>query len=519
MVRTIKEESVGALVDLARSASEDPPTRVLEIVASTIQRAAGYKTVVLNVFRPEWDDFQTTMVIGEDKSRDVLMGAAVPREIISRLLTEADDRATQVYFFREGNAQTWSEIHSIYIPDLPDPSTPEHWNADDALLVMLRDSAGRPLGFLSMDEPLSGLRPKEGDLNLLQVICAFAEQALRAARRADDAETDNRLQAELSAISPVISACESLEELNSVVLDVIVGHFGFRRAAIYRRTDEDLAPESVQGWDSAAPPPIPGAWPRIAGVVGNDSSGDSVIAAERLFGTGSPAASSTCNGRGPLAWSDHCLVLAWRDERRDGGRVVLLQDPADRLRPTRERQRTIQLLIDLAASVAGGIEQRVALDRLASYDVLTGVRNRRGLETLIANQPRVALLLCDLDHFKAVNDEYGHDVGDLVLADFGALLRDCTRAGDVPIRLGGEEFCLVLPNTDQEAACAVAERLRTTAESRLTRLVPAGVTASIGIAIGATEVTDARSLLRSADAALYRAKRAGRNRVVIADES
>jgi diguanylate cyclase (GGDEF)-like protein len=503
-----------ALVELARSASEDAPSRVLEVVASTIQRTAGYKTVVLNVFRPEWDHFETVQVIGDQKSRDALLGMTEPRETILRLLTEADDRAKQVYFFKEGLAAAWDDVTSVYVPDLPEPTSPEQWNPNDALLAMLRDSAGRPLGFLSIDEPLSGLRPKQADLNLLQIICAFAEQALRAARRAADAETDNRLQAEMTAISPMISACATLDELDSVVLDVIIHHFGFARAAIYQRVADDLVVNLCSGWGPDGAPSLPGGWSRIAEMADQPSQ-DRVIAATRLFGDGSPAAQSSFNGRGPLAWSDHCLILPWRDEPREQSGVVVLQDPSDRLRPLRERQSTIQLLVDLAASVAGGIAQREALARLASHDALTGVRNRRGLEGLIAERSEVSVLLCDLDHFKSINDAFGHDIGDEVLAAFGGLLRDCSADDDVPLRLGGEEFCIVLGHADASAAAAIAERLRAATELELSTIVGRSVTVSIGIAIGTADAFDARSLLRSADRALYEAKRSGRNRVFL----
>jgi len=165
------------------------------------------------------------------------------------------------------------------------------------------------------------------------------------------------------------------------------------------------------------------------------------------------------------------------------------------------------------------------LDRLARTDVLTGLPNRRAiLEALhwqIAYARRAHLpltvVLCDLDHFKSINDVHGHEGGDLALKAFSRALRTVKRETDLAGRWGGEEFLLVLPNTDLAGAAVFCERLH----QRLQTLdVPmpgdgtAAVRASMGVArVWTTEGEDAA--IRRADAALYRAKESGRNRVVI----
>jgi len=124
--------------------------------------------------------------------------------------------------------------------------------------------------------------------------------------------------------------------------------------------------------------------------------------------------------------------------------------------------------------------------------------------------------VCDLDHFKRVNDQYGHEVGDAVLARFGELLRELARDSDVPVRLGGEEFCMILPQTDEAGAAAAAERLRTETGRRMRELVPEGITVSIGVAVTSRGVLDARGLLAAADRGLHAAKQAARDRSVSA---
>jgi diguanylate cyclase (GGDEF)-like protein len=131
----------------------------------------------------------------------------------------------------------------------------------------------------------------------------------------------------------------------------------------------------------------------------------------------------------------------------------------------------------------------------------------------------VTVLMMDIDHFKLVNDTWGHAVGDQVLKAIGQVLRDSCRVYDVPGRYGGEEFCVVLPETPMGNSPAVAERIRTRVESSAVAIddLSIHVTASIGIAgieAGAADaVQTANALIDRADRALYVAKHRGRNRV------
>ncbi len=128
------------------------------------------------------------------------------------------------------------------------------------------------------------------------------------------------------------------------------------------------------------------------------------------------------------------------------------------------------------------------------------------------------MLFIDIDHFKDINDSLGHAVGDSVLQRVGRALRDRLRRGDLLARYGGEEFVALLPDTDLDAATRVAEVLRRRIEtidySSLTGALPVRV--SIGVAQFSEELMSAGSLVSAADAAMYEAKRQGRNRVVAA---
>jgi diguanylate cyclase (GGDEF)-like protein len=131
----------------------------------------------------------------------------------------------------------------------------------------------------------------------------------------------------------------------------------------------------------------------------------------------------------------------------------------------------------------------------------------------------VAIVLVDVDHFKRVNDSYGHETGDLVLQHVSAVLHEGARTVDVVARLGGEEFVLLLPSTPVEGARDVAERLRTLLESKPAALndgTALAVTASFGVAAYPAPVAQRDRLVPAADAALYAAKRDGRNCVRLA---
>ena len=164
---------------------------------------------------------------------------------------------------------------------------------------------------------------------------------------------------------------------------------------------------------------------------------------------------------------------------------------------------------------------------LATTDFLTGLPNRREfMLRLNGEQARLhrdiggcaAVLLLDLDHFKRVNDEYGHAAGDAVLRHLATLIRDCQRKVDMPGRVGGEEFAILLPGTDLDAAGVFAERLRQRIADSPVPLDGGRsivVTASIGIAAMCGSDAAGEAALSRADQALYRAKRGGRNRVEV----
>ena len=221
------------------------------------------------------------------------------------------------------------------------------------------------------------------------------------------------------------------------------------------------------------------------------------------------------------------LGLRLHDPAAEGEAVAALV-VARRDRPFGDDERGLfGYLVNQASVALTNVELHDRLRTQATTDELTGLANhRRFQETLVheiehahrAGTP-LALLMLDIDNFKAVNDTHGHQQGDAVLREVARILRRTCRAIDQPARYGGEELAVILPATDLSGAHTLAERIRRALHAHAIPLEDGArlsVTASIGIAELERDGQDAPSLIALADAALYEAKRAGKNRTVLA---
>jgi two-component system, cell cycle response regulator len=180
--------------------------------------------------------------------------------------------------------------------------------------------------------------------------------------------------------------------------------------------------------------------------------------------------------------------------------------------------------VSMAAPILANLRNLQVAQARASTDELTGLPNNRSiqhnLKRMVAKAGRELTPLCalmlDLDHFKDINDRYGHGVGDEVLAAVGQVLLNTVRGEDFAGRAGGEEFILLLPNTDEEGGRVVAENIRRGVSEILVPGMDGSVTASVGLAVFPRDAADSDSLVRMADRALYAAKGSGRDRVTVA---
>ena len=262
---------------------------------------------------------------------------------------------------------------------------------------------------------------------------------------------------------------------------------------------------------------------------------------ERPWGPGSVIAEAISSGTTQLLERLDADVDAWLSAELPGAREVVVvplqsgggvegvlafeherRNVLQRLFAPGVERRMVSTAEQAAAHAALAISRATLLQqtqRAAQTDGLTGLANRRtfdaalaaGIERGSADGSGCAVALVDLDHFKSVNDTHGHLVGDAVLVALAGCLQTTVRSGDLPARYGGEEFAVIMPGTTAQDAVVVAERLRAAVEAMD---APVPVTASIGVAAAPAQGTASADLLAAADAALYEAKSAGRNRVI-----
>jgi diguanylate cyclase (GGDEF)-like protein len=218
-----------------------------------------------------------------------------------------------------------------------------------------------------------------------------------------------------------------------------------------------------------------------------------------------------------------CLPLVAQGET-----LGLLHVCSTGARSVEERRHFLQTVAENLAMGLASVKLREALRHEAIRDPLTGLYNRRFMDETLERELRVAaragrplaLVMIDIDHFKRLNDTYGHAVGDTVLKQVATSISARVRASDLVCRFGGEEIVVILPDTALDAATLVAEALRTAVrELALTDGTgPIGPsTVSLGVAAFPQHGATAAALMRAADAALYQAKRQGRDRVVAAE--
>ena len=209
---------------------------------------------------------------------------------------------------------------------------------------------------------------------------------------------------------------------------------------------------------------------------------------------------------------------------KDGHRVPVRVYVRPLRTPTGEIAGAVQSFVDITDKIAA-LEQVKRLQDLAYLDTLTGLANRRFLEqTLEARLNEVSrygwtlgVIMMDIDHFKAINDTYGHKAGDRVLQMVARTLRGATRSYDLVGRWGGEEFLAILTNTSLDDVSAIAERYRALVEQSdvLEENRRLRVTLSLGATLANPDLDTASSLVARADELLYRSKNAGRNRVTL----
>ena len=451
-------EQLRGLLDIGRALRSGGDLEpVLSAIAAGLLRATGFQAVVINLRRPEWDDFEIVVSLGEEgEACAALLGQTTTWADWAPYLSP--QHAVAGAYFIPAGTMDWSAEIASYVPDRPASDDPRDWHPEDALLVPLTDSQGELLGIVSVDEPVSGRRPDAVQLELVALACAHAAAAIEHAQATAAARRHSAAVEHLLRVSARFGAGRSLDDVLAEVCAGIRDALGFQKVTVCLPPADDapIAPRAWVGWtvEELAALFRP-RYSQIAALFVPEGlrEGCALYELEQAHAM-LPAFMhdfypSERNGCGPQAWGRHWLVVPLYD--RDGSFLGLIwaDDPEDRLLPTPERLQALRAFANQAATAVESAGQLAGMRHLAEHAPLTGLRNRRGfregIDAHIAGARAVSLLICDLDNFKRVNDSLGHEAGDEVLAIFSGLLRDCTRDADVPTRLGGEEFALVLP--------------------------------------------------------------------------
>jgi diguanylate cyclase (GGDEF)-like protein len=232
------------------------------------------------------------------------------------------------------------------------------------------------------------------------------------------------------------------------------------------------------------------------------------VAATRLGMSWDEVSRSGLDGRGPHAWSGHWLLVPLVDGERWTG-LIWVDDPRDRLLPTRARLQALRLFANQAVAAWSASKQAVRLRHEARHDSLTGLPNRRAFDAHVQREidsgVGFALVLCDMDNLKTLNDTHGHEAGDEALQLLAGALQSQLRRSDEAYRVGGDEFAVILPAANRLDAERVVRRLR---DAVAGRLLASGdpIDASFGVSVYQPGDDPERLMVR-ADEALYRAKR------------
>ena len=512
---------VGALVGVTElvRAESDLPT-VLSLIARTVAEVLGFGTVVLNLYRREWDDFLVATVHGDKEVQRALLGSTYSRESWTRLL---DDRFLRdgAFFIKHGEFDWENDTGKRYVPVREVNDHPEAWNPDDEVFVPLYGPGDELLGILSLGDPASGLRPSDEEFGLLVGLAHYAAQALAAAQAAIVRERHRAALEELMHVSSGLTQTLSTDSILQSVCNGISNALGFQKVCVDLLADDavTLVTRAAAGWagtdrlltESLSLLEIASLFDsefEVAGcfLVPNEIARERVATSQVIY-------ESELNGRGPHAWDHHWLVIPLQGPQEEIIGVIWVDEPEDRLQPSEERLQALRIFANQASSALTLATQFEQMRYLADHDPLTQLPNRRAFmrelqrtvaEAAEADTP-LALVVLDLDGLKEVNDRHGHGTGDDCLVRVGRLLHTELRPRDQAFRIGGDEFAILLPNTTGPGAEEVTGRLVDWLE-RSSRSSILRVEASFGIAVRSSAEETQEGLLRAADEAMYRAK-------------
>lgn len=512
--------SLRALLEITKAVRSGADVEsVLDGIARVTAETLGFETVVLNVYRPEWDDFHVATVHGAEPVRAALLGSVYDWSSWTPLLDPKFSRAGA--FFIPNDAFDWSlDVGDRYVPASAHAvEGPDAWHPGDELFVPLEDSQGRILGIMSFGDPLDGRRPNDERLDVACALASHAALALEAAQENVEAKRHQAGLEQLLRVSSSLPQTLSTEAMLTSVCEGVAEALGFAKVLI----------QLVEGAGLLRPAAAAGlSTDEVAGAILElepisrlfepdfDIAGCYLVPHEQAVarvGEAQVVYRSAQNGRGPHAWNHHWLVVPLLAADGEIRGVLWADEPRSRRIPSEAVLQALRIFANHAMEALAVATQLEETRFLADHDPLTRLPNRRALlqELAEATSERgmepLALVFLDVDNFKDVNDGHGHAIGDRVLTRFGALLAELVRSDDRAFRVGGDEFALLLRGAGEREARDVVGRILDALAASRDPLVRT-LTASFGVAPSRRR-KEPQELLRIADEAMYAAKRAG----------
>ncbi|WP_433164515.1 diguanylate cyclase domain-containing protein [Kribbella sp. CA-247076] len=456
---------VSARMGAGRSLGE-----TLQAVVEGVVTGLGFGIAVLNLRHPD-GKFEVIAVAGSPEAREALLGTVSSADIFDAEFAIADEwgrlRFVPHERLPEGEVVGW-------VPDVPVSDDPAAWHPLDALFAPLYAPDGELVGMLSVDLPEDQRRPGPIHRELLEIFATQAGLAIDKARLTDQLLAEKaRLEASETTFRMVFEGAGN--GMATVAFDgpeagrILRVNDAFCRITGYG-ADQLVGARLLDFLRDEDPSRSREQLEKVA-------SGNGSYRFERIFSRPS----------GNEIWLGGTAAIVGAGP----GRILLIQIDDVTARKDAERE----------------------LRHHAAHDPLTGLPNRRllqhrfaaALERTRATGRRGALLFCDLNHFKLVNDGYGHEAGDRALQEIAGRLANAVRHGDTVARLGGDEFAILAEDIADDDLAALITRLESAVGQPLPNL-PVQVTTSIGTAPITPETPDLDTLLHTADQAMYQSK-------------
>jgi diguanylate cyclase (GGDEF)-like protein/PAS domain S-box-containing protein len=453
----------------------------LQAVVDGVVAGCGFGVAVVNILDDE-GMFRTVAVAGPDEVRDMLLGRRNPPSVFVEEFSVAEEWGALRFVPYD---RIDPETVVGWIPDTEASDDPDSWHPLNALYAPLEAPSGELVGMLSVDLPEDGRRPGRIQRELLEMFAAQAGIAVNNARLNEQLRREHgRLQANETlfrlafdnAGTPMamLRADEGDRGRFLRVNDALAAMLGFTPAQLVTMRVEDVTPHEQ---------------PANREAIARIDAGDSRIErAQKRF----------LRADGSEVWAAVTSSVV-RDE--SGAPLYVISQYVD---------------------VTAARQDAERLRRQARTDALTGLGNRTALEDRLATElveGVTAVLFCDLDGFKAINDSLGHHVGDGALVAIAQRIAACVREDDLAVRLGGDEFVVVADGLTGTTLVELADRVRrSVAQPIHVEGQRVSITVSIGVVVAAAG-EEPQSVVRRADALMYRVKRSGKDGFRIADDA